>query len=52
MTAQMTAIDENVSVILFITLYKMPFHESLDEIIGCDHSNESSQMKAIESSKS
>ena len=39
---EMIAIEQYFPVVLFIMLYKMvlPF-ESVDEILKCDHSNES-----------
>ena len=41
-TIQMKAVDLYFYVVLFIMLYKMvPPFESVDEIIECDHSNES-----------
>ena len=42
MTIQMQATEQYFSVVLFIMLYKifLPF-ESVDEILKCDHSNES-----------
>ena len=42
MTIQMKSIEKYFPVILFITLYKMVLtFESEDEILKCDHSNES-----------
>ena len=42
MTIQMKATEQYFPVVLFIMLYKLvlPF-ESVDEILECDHSNES-----------
>ena len=41
-TIQMKAIEEYFPVVLFIMLYKMILtFESVDEILKCDHSNES-----------
>ena len=41
-TIQMKAIEQYFSVVLFIVLYKVvPTIESVDEILKCDHSNES-----------
>ena len=42
MTIQMKAIEQYFPVVLFIMLYKvvLPF-ASVDEILKCDHSNES-----------
>ena len=41
-TIQMKATEQYFSVVLFIMLYKVVLtFESLDEIIKCDHSNES-----------
>ena len=41
-TIQMKATEQYFPVVLFITLYKMVLtFESLDEILKCDHSNES-----------
>ena len=38
----MQATEQYVSVVLFIMLYKMILtFESMDEILKCDHSNES-----------
>ena len=42
MTIQMKAIEQYISVVLFIMLYKVALtFESVDEILKCDHSNES-----------
>ena len=42
MTIQMKAIEQCFLVVLFIMLYKMVLtFESVDEILKCDHSNES-----------
>ena len=41
-TIQMKAIEQYFPVVLFITLYKVVLaFESVDEILKCDHSNES-----------
>ena len=42
MTIQMNVIEQYFPVVVFIMLYKvvLPF-ESVDEILKCDHSNES-----------
>ena len=41
-TVQMEAAEQYFSVVLFIMLYKVVLtFESVDEIIKCDHSNES-----------
>ena len=41
-TIQMKATEQYFSVVLFIMLYKVaPTFESVDEILWCDHSNES-----------
>ena len=42
MTIQVKAIEQYFTVLLFIMLYKvvLPF-ETVDEILTCDHSNES-----------
>ena len=41
-TIQMKAIEQYFPVVLFIMLYKVvPKFESVDEILKCDHSNES-----------
>ena len=41
-TTQMKATEQYFSVVLFITLYKVvETFESTDEILKCDHSNES-----------
>ena len=41
-TIQMTAIEQYVPVVLFIVLYKVVLtFESVDEILQCDHSNNS-----------
>ena len=42
MTIQMKAIEQYFPVVLFIMLYKVVRRfESVDEILKCDHSNES-----------
>ena len=42
MAIQMKATEQYVPVVLFIMLYKVPLNfESVDEILKCDHSNES-----------
>ena len=42
MTTQMKAIEQYFSVVLFIMLYKVALtFESVNEILKCDHSNES-----------
>ena len=42
MTIQVKAIEQYFPVVLFIMLYKMVLvFESVDEILKCDHSNES-----------
>ena len=42
MTIQMKAIEQYFPVVLFIMLYKVALSfESVDEILKCDHSNES-----------
>ena len=42
MTIQVKATDKYSPVVLFIMLYKVVLtFESLDEILKCDHSNES-----------
>ena len=42
MTIQVKATDQCSPVVLFIMLYKVVLtFESLDEILKCDHSNES-----------
>ena len=42
MSIQMKAIEQYVPVVLFIMLYKVVLtSESMDEILKCDHSNES-----------
>ena len=42
MTIQMRAIGQYFPVVLFIVLYKVVLaFESVDEILKCDHSNES-----------
>ena len=42
MTIQMKATEENFPVVVFIILYKVILtFESMDEILKCDHSNES-----------
>ena len=41
-TIQVKAIEQYFPVVLFIMLYKMVLcFESVDEILKCDHSNES-----------
>ena len=41
-TLQMIAIEQYFPVVLFIILYKVVLtFESVDEILKCDHSNES-----------
>ena len=41
-TIQMKAIEQYFPAVLFIMLYKMVLtFESVDEILKCDHSNES-----------
>ena len=41
-TIQMKATEQHFSVVLFIMLYKVVLtFESVDEILKCDHSNES-----------
>ena len=41
-TIQMKATEQYFPVVLFITLYKVVLtFESVDEILWCDHSNES-----------
>ena len=41
-TIQMKATEQYFSVVLFIMLYKVVLtFESVDEILWCDHSNES-----------
>ena len=41
-TIQMKAIEQYFPVVLFIMLYKVVLSfESMDEILKCDHSNES-----------
>ena len=41
-TIQMKATEQFFPVVLFITLYKVVLtFESVDEILKCDHSNES-----------
>ena len=41
-TIQMKATEQYFPVVLFITLYKVVLtFESVDEILKCDHSNES-----------
>ena len=43
MTIQIKATEQYFPVVLFITLYKVaPTFEFVDEILKCDHSNESS----------
>ena len=42
MTIQMKATEQYFAVVLFIMLFKMVLtFESVDEILKCDHSNES-----------
>ena len=42
MTIQMKATEKYLPVVLFIMLYKVVLtFESVDEILKCDHSNES-----------
>ena len=42
MTIQMRAIEQYLPVVLFIVLYKVALtFDSVDEILKCDHSNES-----------
>ena len=42
MTIQMKVIEQYFTVVLFIMLYKVVLtFESVDEILKCDHSNES-----------
>ena len=42
LTIQMKATEQFLSVVLFIMLYKVILtFESVDEILKCDHSNES-----------
>ena len=42
MTIQMKATEQYSTVVLFIMLYKVVLtFESVDEILKCDHSNES-----------
>ena len=42
MTIQMKATEQYLLVVLFIVLYKLVLmFESVDEILKCDHSNES-----------
>ena len=42
MSIQMEAAEQYVPVVLFIMLYKVDLtFESVDEILRCDHSNES-----------
>ena len=42
MTIQMKAVEPYFPVVLFIMLYKVDLtFESVDEIVKCDHSNES-----------
>ena len=42
MTIQMKATEQYFSVVLFIMLYKVVLaFKSVDEILKCDHSNES-----------
>ena len=41
-TIQMKATEQNFPVVLFIMLYKVVLtFESVDEVLMCDHSNES-----------
>ena len=42
MTIQMKATEQYFPVVLFVMLYKVVlFFESVDEILTCEHSNES-----------
>ena len=42
MTIKVKAIEQHFPVVLFIMLYKVVLNfESVDEILKCDHSNES-----------
>ena len=42
MTIQMNAVEQYFPVVLFIMLYKVVLtFDSVDEILKCDHSNES-----------
>ena len=42
MTIQMTAVEQYFPVVLFIMLFKVVLtFESVDEILKCDHSNDS-----------
>ena len=42
MTIKMKATEQSFSVVLFIMLYKVVLtFDSVDEILKCDHSNES-----------
>ena len=42
MTIQMKATEQNFPVVLFVMLYKLVLtFESVDEILKCNHSNES-----------
>ena len=42
MTTQVKAVEQYFPVVLFISLYKVILtFESVDEILKCDHSNES-----------
>ena len=42
MTIEMKATEQNFHVVLFIMLYKVVLtFKSMDEILVCDHSNES-----------
>ena len=44
-TIQMKATEQYFPVVLFITLYKVVLtFESVDEILWCDHSNETSSL--------
>ena len=44
-TIQIKATEQYFSVVLFITLYKVVLtFESVDEILWCDHSNETSSL--------
>ena len=48
MTIQMKAIEQYFHVVLFIMLDKMVLNfKSVDEILKCDHSNESYLFKAV-----
>ena len=46
-TIQMNATEQYSPVVLFIMLYKVVLtFESVDEILKCDHSNESSVLRS------